>query len=196
MNQTAVLRPSPLRKFTAALKALIRTPAAETAPEREDVNKIAEHLLDTCGNSVLRLAYSYLHNTEDAEDILQETLIRYLKNAPVFENAVSEKAWLLRTAANLSRNRIKYNALRKTDELEEELAAEHREDLSFVWEAVKSLPCPCREAVHLYYYEGYETAEIAKILNRKESTVRSDLRRGRQKLRIILKEAYDFDGKI
>lgn len=51
---------------------------------------------DKFGNSILRLAYSYLHNMDDSEDILQETLIRYMKNAPAFESDEHEKAWLLR----------------------------------------------------------------------------------------------------
>ena len=195
MNCTAALEPSLLRKIFTAFRAAFQT--SEAAPaERTEVNETAERLLDTFGNSVLRLAYSYLHNSEDAEDILQDTLIQYLRNAPEFAGAASEKAWLLRTAANLSKNRLRYNDIRKADELDENLAAENREDLSFVWEAVRSLPHPCREVIHLYYYEGYDTAAVSKILGRKESTVRSDLRRGREKLRKILKEAYDFDTEI
>ena len=46
-----------------------------------------EQALDAHGNSILRLAYSYLHNMEDAEDVLQETMIRYMDKAPAFENA-------------------------------------------------------------------------------------------------------------
>ena len=46
--------------------------------------------------------------------------------------------------------------------------------------------------IHLYYYEGYSTKEIAKILQSRESTVRSNLKRGREKLKSVLKEAYDF----
>lgn len=71
-------------------------------------------------NHILRLAYTYVHNLSDAEDILQDTLVQYLKTTPVFENAAHEKAWLLRTAANLSKNRIRYNRLRTTDELNED----------------------------------------------------------------------------
>ena len=62
-----------------------------------------------------------------------------------------------------------------------------------VYEAVKQLPDANREVIHLFYYEGYPTAQIAKILNRRESTVRSDLRRGREWLKKILKEEYDFE---
>lgn len=166
--------------------------SGENAANREAVNMQAARVLDEYGNSILRLAYSYLHNMSDAEDILQETLIQFLKTGPLLENPSHEKAWLLKVAANLSKNRIEYNRIRQTDELEETLAADCREDLSFVWETVKALPDKYREVIHLFHYEGYSTAQIGKLLNRKEATVRSDLRRGRQKLKDILKEAYDF----
>lgn len=164
--------------------------------EREQVNQRAEELLDRYGNSILRLAYSYVHNMDDAEEILQETLIRFLKHAPVLENESHEKAWLFRVAGNLCKNRISYNRVRRTDELSEWIAAEQREDLSFVWEAVKSLPVKYREVIHLFYYEGFTTAQIASVLNQKESTVRSHLMRGRERLKTILKEAYDFGGSV
>ena len=147
-----------------------KSPASE-AINREAVNEQAARLLDEHGNHILRLAYSYLHNMNDAEDVLQDTLIQFLKTAPVLSSPEHEKAWLLRVAANLSKNRIDYNRLRTSDELNEELIAEEREDLSFVWEAVKALPASQREAIHLFYHEGYSTAEIAAILGRREATV-------------------------
>ncbi len=156
-------------------------------------NQIAADALDRYGNAILRCAYSYLHNMADAEEILQDTLLKLLTAAPHFESGEHEKAWLLRVAANLSKNRIEYNALRVSDELDENLAEEGREDLSFVWDAVKDLPVQFREVIHLHYYEGYSTEEIAKILGRNPATVRSDLRRGREKLKTVLKEAYDFE---
>ena len=160
---------------------------------KERIAENAGRMLDQYGDSILRLAYSYLHNMSDAEDIVQETLIKYMKTAPEFENETHEKAWLLRVASNLSKNKIDYNKVRQADELDETLKAEEREDLSFVWEAVKALPENYREAIHLFYHEGYSTKEIASILRRNESTVRSDLKRGREKLKIMLKEVYDFD---
>ena len=165
----------------------------ETETDTALVKEKAAYFFDRFGNAILRLAYSYLHNTEDSEDVLQETLIRYIRSAPRFENDKHAKAWLMRVAANLSKNRIGSNRIRQADELNDELAAEEREDLSFVWQAVKELPPKQREVVHLFYQEGYSTAEIAGILNRNESTVRSDLKRGREALRAVLKEAYDFE---
>ena len=153
---------------------------------------LAESALDRHGNAILRLAYSYLHNQSDAEDILQDTLLKYMQAAPAFEGEEHEKAWLLRVAANLSKNKIQYNKIREADELEETLVAEDREDLSFVWNVVKTLPPKYRGVIHLYYYEGYPTKEISAILKRKESSIRSDLKRGRERLKESLKEAYDF----
>ncbi len=157
-------------------------------PSRAKVNDQAVALLDQHGESILRLAYSYLHNQSDAEDILQDTLIQYLRTAPVLESPAHEKAWLLRVAGNLSKNLLRAQGYRQADQLEETLVAQEREDLSYVWDAVKALPVPYREAIHLFYYEGYSTAQIARILDQKESTVRSRLKRGREKLRPLLEE--------
>lgn len=163
-----------------------------TEPSVEERNRQAERLLDRYGQSVLRLSYAYLHNMSDAEEILQDTLVQFLKTSPVFESPDHEKAWLLRVASNLCKNRLIYDRRRRADPLSETLAQEDRPDLSFVWEAVKALPVHQREVVHLFYHEGFATAEIARIVGRKESTVRSDLRRARLRLKEILKEGYDL----
>ncbi len=160
--------------------------------DREQINRQAERIMDEYGNSILRLAYSYLHNMLDSEEILQETLLTVLKTAPVFENAMHEKAWIMRVTGNLSKNRIAYNKVRSADELNDSFAADQREDLSFVWEAVKTLPLKYREVIHLFYQEDCTTQQIAQILGLKEATVRSHLHRGRKKLKEILKEEYDF----
>lgn len=162
-----------------------------TEPSAEERNRQAEQLLDRYGQSVLRLSYAYLHNMSDAEEILQDTLVQFLKTSPVFDSPDHEKAWL-RVASNLCKNRLIYDRRRRADPLSETLAQEDRPDLSFVWEAVKALPVHQREVVHLFYHEGFATAEIARIVGRKESTVRSDLRRARLRLKEILKEGYDL----
>lgn len=172
--------------------------AAFGEKEGEEANRIAinqraEQILDTYGNSILRYAYSYLHNMSDAEDVLQDTLVKFLQTAPAFETPQHEKAWLLRVAGNLSKNRLDYNKVRMADALSEELVVDRQEELSFVWDAVKALPEKLRAVIHLFYYEGYSTAEIARILGRNEATVRSDLHRGRARLRETLKEVYDFE---
>lgn len=181
--------------------SLFRMAAARLFAPKEDAKPVeivsisqqAAQILDTYGDTILRYAYSYLHNRSDTEEVLQDTLIQFLKTRPVFESDEHEKAWLLRVAGNLCKNRLKYNSLRQTDELREELIAEQREDLSFIWDAVQALPVQYREVIHLFYREGYSTREISQILGRKEATIRSDLSRGRGKLKELLKEAYDFE---
>lgn len=169
---------------------------SKASEERDAVNRQAERLLDSYGNSVFRYAYTYLHNREDAEEILQETLIRFLQTKPLFVSADHEKAWLLRVAGNLSKNKLRAEKIRQTDELKEELVAQQREDLAFVWEAVSRLPEKQRQAIHLFYHEGYSTRQIAQILEKNEATVRSDLGRAREKLRKILKEEYGLETAV
>lgn len=199
-----VLLSDPADRLRRMLARLLSGGQALAAAQSEDsreaarqaLNRRAEEALDTYGTSIYRLAYSYLHSACDAEDILQDTLVQLLRAAPVFQSPAHEKAWLLRVAGNLSKNRLAYNRIRSTDELRDTLAAEEREDLSFVWDAVRALPVRYREVIHLFYHEGYSTAQIAKILNRRESTVRSHLRRGRDKLRELLKGRDDLETGI
>lgn len=157
------------------------------------INEQAGRLMEYYGNSVLRLAYSYLYNMSDAEDVLQDALIQFLKTQPHFDTIEHEKAWFLRVAINISKNKIAYNKIRKADELSETLAAAEAEDLAFVWDAVKHLPPKYSEVVHLYYHEGYSTAQVASLLSKNEATVRSLLQRARMKLKDVLREVYDFE---
>lgn len=158
-----------------------------------DPNTRAKFYLDEYGECMLRLAYSYVHNYSDAEEIVQDTIMKMLSADNSYENATHEKSYLLTIVSNLSKNKIKFNKIRETDELSEELVGEEKQNLSYVWDAVKSLPAKYREVIHLFYQEGYQTAEIAAILGANENTVRSNLSRGRSELKNILREEYDFE---
>ena len=180
------------KMVVAALKRAVILPFKKEENERTLLNERAENFMKQYGNQVLRMAYAYVHNMDEAEDILQETLIKILEVKLESDNEEYIKAYFLRTASNIAKNHISANKRHETDELNEELVAEEKADLSFVWEAVKSLPDTQRGVIQLFYEEGYQTAEIADILCRKEATVRSDLKRAREKLKVILKEVYDF----
>ena len=166
-------------------------------PSRVELNRNADILMRKFGDSILSFAYTYMQNRPDAEEILQDTMIAYLLNAPVFANDAHARAWLLTTARNLSMNRLRYNRYRihaDLDEtLSERLAAPSKEDHSYLLEAVRKLPENMRESIYLFYWEGYSTSQIAVLLDRRESTVRSDLSRARKRLKDILKEEYDFE---
>ena len=146
------------------------------------------------GDAILRLAFSYLHRRDEAEDVLQDTLLQYIQKAPPFSSEEHEKAWLLRVAANLSKNRLSYWKRHPQEELSNLLPDESENpQLSAVWDCVKALPPKYRAVVHLYYYEQYSTVEIAGLLGKKESTVRSLLARGRALLRDIWEEDENGD---
>lgn len=151
-----------------------------------------KRILDIYGDGLFRFAYSYVHNEADAQEIVQDVLLQLLKYKPSFENETKEKAWLFKTAANLSRNRIRFNQSREADPLDDRFIAKDEQDLSFVWDAVKTLDENSRAVIHLFYQEGYTTREISEILNKNEGTIRSLLSRARNQLKGILKEAYDF----
>ena len=95
---------------------------------------------------------------------------------------------------NLCKNRLKLFWNKNTCALTEISDAAHFDNKEgFVLEAVMSLAENYRIIVYLYYYEGYKTAEIAKILKKREASVRSALHRAREQLKTILKEDYDFE---
>ena len=171
----------------ARLRLWLTGSPGERAPDRplED----AALVLRRHGDAILRLAFSYLHRRDEAEDVLQDTLLQYIQKAPPFSSQEHEKAWLLRVAANLSKNRLSYWKRHPQEELSDLLPDESENpQLSAVWDCVKALPPKYRAVVHLYYYEQYSTVEIAKLLGKKESTVRSLLARARGLLRDELEE--------
>ena len=144
--------------------------------------KSAEELVATYENMLYRVALSHTGIREDAEDMVQETFLRWLKAKPEFESDEHEKAWLLRVLINLCTNLVKKKGNRGQVELLDIYPAEEPEE-AYLMEVVMKLPPAHRDAVYLFYYEGYSTAEIAEIMQQKESTVRSYLHRARQKLK-------------
>lgn len=156
----------------------------------------AIHAMKAYGNVILRMSYSYLHNLTDAEDILQDTLLSLMKANPAFSDPNHEKAWLLRVAINLCKNRLKSSWFKRVEILEDYPDDTMSANESILLDIVNKLPVKYREVIHLFYYEGYSTAEIAGLLQKNESTVRSLLHRAREKLKEDLKGEYDFDEQI
>ncbi len=154
-----------------------------------------EKTLNQYGDMILRLAFSCLKSREDAEDVLQDVLLRLIEHPPAFESEDHEKAWLIRVTINLCRNRLRQpwrRHLALDEALAEDSSAELQEE-SDLLAAVLALPVKYREVIHLFYYEDYSITAISGILHKKESTIRSLLHRGRAMLKESLKEVYLFD---
>lgn len=149
-----------------------------------------EQVLERFGDDILRLAFSYMKNREDAEDVVQDVLIRFMQSEKTFEDFEHVKAWLLRVAANLCKDKLKSASRQREVAIPEgyEVAAmEEQESESDILQIVMALPEKYRSVIHLYYYDEYSTAEIANILQKKEATVRSLLKRGREKIEKMMK---------
>lgn len=139
-------------------------------------------------NTVYGVTYNFMRNVSDAEDILQDVFVTLLRYDGEFDSEEHLKAWLIRVAVNASKKQLRNKAGRETSELPEDLAAETKEEQSDVMAALLSLPEKYRIPLHLYYYEGYSTKEIAKALSCAEVTVRVQLKRGREKMKELLME--------
>ncbi|URZ04466.1 ECF RNA polymerase sigma factor SigW (plasmid) [Clostridium felsineum] len=155
-------------------------------------NEIISQDLDQYGNMLLRLAYSYMKNIYDAEDVVQEVFVQLLKNIDIFESDSYKRNWLICVARNICKNKLKSAWFKKCIELEEVPCYDRYKDGN-VLDSVMNLPLKYREIIYLYYYEEYTTVEISDLINKKESTVRSLLSRGRKLLKKKLKEEYDFE---
>ena len=141
-------------------------------------------------HSIQSLAFMFMKNKYDAEDIAQEVFIAYIKKAPHFSTAQSERSWLMTVTANKAKSLLR-SAYRQDAALTDDLA-ELQEEESNVLEAVLELEEKYRIPIHLHYYEGYTIGEIAKMMHVRYGTVGSWLSRGRELLKEKLKEDY-FD---
>ncbi|WP_298018246.1 RNA polymerase sigma factor [uncultured Dysosmobacter sp.] len=143
--------------------------------------------VDRYGAVVYRMACAQTRSRQDADDIFQDVFLRYHRSAPVFESEEHRKAWLLRVTVNRARSLFTAPWRQRAVPLEDVYACTDPE-ASAVDMALARLSGKYRSVIHLYYYEGYGTDEIAEILNRPPSTVRAQLTRARQKLKELLKE--------
>lgn len=149
-----------------------------------------EAAVERYADMVFRLAYSYLKNRADAEDVMQETLLK-LYTQPPFDAPEHERCWVVRVAVNECKRLLRSPWRRRTGSLEEipEAAVMDTPAGSELFRQVMALPPRYRAAVYLHYYEGYGVREIAGAMRANPSTVQTWLMRARGQLKTSLKEA-------
>lgn len=136
---------------------------------------------------VYRLAYSYTNSKYDAEDIYQDVFLKYWQTKKVFENEEHKKAWLIKVTINCCKKLWLSSWKRKTIPLDDEIKFEMQEEQE-LYNEIKKLPKKYRVVIHLFYYEQYQIKDISKILEQKESTIRTWLTRARRMLKNYIKE--------
>jgi len=152
-------------------------------PYQTEIHKDAQRAFDTFGDMVYRLALIRTQKQVDAEDVVQDVFLRYMRSAPAVMDPEHEKAWLLRVTVNCTKSLASSAWNQKTLSLSEVAVPQTESVPSDVYAAVLNLPQRYRTVIHLFYYEGYKTAEIAKLLTANNATVRSWLSRARELLR-------------
>ena len=138
-------------------------------------------LYETYAEDVYRLALSWLHNTHDAEDILQSVFLKLLeKDVTVLSG--HEKAWFLKCTANACKNHLRSFWQRNTQALDDNIVLPTNEDRC-LWDAVGKLKPRYRAVIHLYYYEGYRQDEISQILGISRTSVQTRIHRAKEFLK-------------
>lgn len=141
-------------------------------------------------DSVYKIAFLHLRNKSDAEDAVQSVFLKYCMLKPEFQNNEHEKAWFIVTARNHCRDILRSWWNRERTEGFPELTCEFLSDNPYgdILEAVMKLKDKYRDLIYLFYYEGYSTVEIAKMLEKNESTVRTQMNRAREQLKKIIRQ--------
>ncbi len=146
----------------------------------------AERLVNAYSDLILRLSYTYLRSTQDGEDVCQTVLLKLLTGEEEFQCPEHERAWVIRATINACKDELR--AFRRKavplEEVRDQAAPEPPR--SDVLETVMALPGKYREAIYLFYYEGYSVKEIGELTGRSEAAVSAHLSRGRKKLRDML----------
>jgi len=144
-----------------------------------------EEIVKRYQDKLLRTAIAIMGNKADAEDIVQDAFIKLFEKNPDFKSAEHEIAWLMRVTVNLCKNRLRSHWWKKTVPLLDDYPAETGEQQELI-ETILSLPAKYRIVIHLFYYEGYSTKEIAGVTELNEATVRQQLTRARRMLKDFL----------
>lgn len=154
----------------------------DQSKKTEEQSEKFVQMVNEYSSLLYRTAYIYCKNKMDAEEIVQETYLKYLNKQPCFESKQHERSWFLRVTINLCKDYLRSFWNRNTERYEDHAA--YKMDQSWMLlDMIKKLPEEYRLVIQLYYIEGYETAEIADIIKRSESTVRTRLSRAKQMLK-------------
>ncbi len=138
---------------------------------------------------IYRLAFARTGNHQDAEDVCQDVFLTLAKKNPDFEAEENRRAWLIRVTVNRSLS-LWRTPWKKKVTLGDESARHRAQNVQddALADALAALNQDDRVLIHLFYFEGFKTDEIAAMLGRKHATVRTQLSRARKRLKSMLTE--------
>ena len=136
-------------------------------------------------DDVFRLAVSYTHSREDAEDVCQTVFLKAMEQKQLQPG--KERSWLLQVTANVCRNLLRSHWWKTTVPMDETIAVAPPE-INETLQSVLALKPKYRVVVYLHYYEMLSTGEIARLLHISPTAVTTRLSRARQMLKTQLEE--------
>ncbi len=150
---------------------------------------------DLYKDTIYRIAYTYVHNHQDSEDVLQEVFIKYLNSNDLFESLDNEKYWLIRVTTNICKNKVTSFWNKKIIINENVIDVAQNKDeteKARIYSILTNLPNKYKEPLVLYYYEDFKIEEIAKILKKTTSCIKKRLERGRQMIKKEIEVNEEF----
>lgn len=156
----------------------------------EQKNKYIENMMEKYSDMVYKLAYTRAKTRENADDIYQDVFLAFSKALPEFDTVEHEKAWFIRVTINKSKNFLNSFWNRNIDLSDEDIKFETAEDKGILEEVLK-LPQNYKTVIYLHYYEGYKISEIATLLNKNESTIKTWMSRARTILEENIKGGFE-----
>lgn len=145
-----------------------------------------ENLVKEYSNMLFKICMVILCNEQDAQDVLQDTLCRYIEKAVDFCDKEHEKAWLIKVATNRCRDIHRHRMRHPCTDIEEVTAYCEVPEQSEALEVLVRLPDKLKIVIYLHYVEGYKSAEIAHMLGISVQAVKKRMQRGREELRAML----------
>lgn len=161
-----------------------------------------QRVMDEYGEYCLRIAYLTTKDWGLAEEVVQDVFLAYTKNQ--FQQRASLKTYLVQITLHKSRNALRFKwAIKRTPIYIEAENAPSSEQLLLaleneqsVTEALFQLPTKYREVLILHYYADYTVAEMTEVLGANENTVKTRLKRAREKLKPLLEEEVLVNGQF
>ena len=175
-------------------------------------------LADTYGSKIYQLAFRYLRNKEDAEEVTQDVLFKVHRSVSSFRGDAALSSWIYRITFNAAMSRVRTASFRRSQEEDRRLQFGDGEDAAVpapddvadwsdladeqilrselrqrVFRAILALPAIYRAPVMLRDIQGMSTEEASAMLHVKDQTLKSRLHRGRL---ILRKQLADFAGGL
>lgn len=144
-----------------------------------------EQVIEKYNQTVVSVCVMRLKNWADAEDCFQNTFVSLYSKSPDLKSETHLKAWLIRVAINECTNHIKkHKRLVSLEKVKEEAVEFPHDEQDISW-ALLELDEKYRDVLYLYYIQQYRVDEIADILGKNPNTIKTTLKRGRDKLKSV-----------